>query len=114
MSKDYKKMAAEVNAGGAQLFKGSPDVMRAYRELMAKASAAGALDTRTKELMAVAIAVSIRCEGCIVFHMQGAIKHGATREEVLETVAVAVEMGGGPATVYGAQALEAFDQLSAG
>ena len=51
-------------------------------------------------------------DGCIGFHTSAAIHHGATRDEVLETVGVAIYMGGGPSYVYGAQALEAFDQLT--
>ena len=65
--------------------------------------------------MAIAIAVATRCEGCIVFHVRSAIKHGATREELADTIGVAIEMGGGgPAAVYGADALAAFDQFAAG
>lgn len=72
----------------------------------------GALDKKTKELLALAIGISTRCVDCIGFHVQGAIKHGATRDEIAETISVAVMMGGGPAYMYGVKALEAFDQLS--
>jgi AhpD family alkylhydroperoxidase len=78
---------------------------------MEEATKPGQLDAKTKELMALAIAIAMRCEGCIVYHVRAAAKHGATREQVAETIGVAVEMGGGPATVYGAEALAAFDQL---
>lgn len=72
----------------------------------------GALDKKTKELLALAIGISTRCVDCIGFHVQGAIKHGATRDEIAETISVAVMMGGGPAYMYGVKALEAYDQLS--
>ena len=62
--------------------------------------------------MALAIAVAINCEGCITYHARAAAKKQATRDEAAEAIAVAVEMGGGPAAVYGAQALEAFDQFA--
>jgi AhpD family alkylhydroperoxidase len=85
--------------------------MQAFQGVMKSVGKDGALPAKIKELMALAIAVNARCEGCIVFHVQNAIKHGATREEVVETITVSVEMGGGPATVYGGKALAAFDEM---
>lgn len=73
----------------------------------------GALDLREKEMIALAIGVATRCVDCIGYHVQGAIKAGASREDVAETIGVAVMMGGGPAYMYGVKALEAYDQLSA-
>ena len=112
MSKDYKAYAGEVDARGANLFKAAPDTMRAYRGLMEAASKDGALDAKTKELMALAIGIAQRCDGCIVFHVRAAHRHGASREEVAETIGVAIELGGGPSAVYGAEALAAYDQFS--
>ncbi len=114
MSKDYKAMAGEVDARAGTLFKAAAEPMRAFRGLMEAASSAGALDTKTKELMALSIAIATHCEGCIVYHARAAHKLGASREEVAETVGVAIEMGGGPAAVYGGEALAAFDQFAAG
>ena len=57
--------------------------------------------------------MAIQCQGCITYHARAALKKGASREEVVEAIAVAVEMGGGPAVVYGAEALTAFDQFAA-
>ena len=71
----------------------------------------GALPPKIKELMALAIAVAIHCEGCIAYHVHDALYAGATREEIVETIGVAVMMGGGPAAVYGAEALEAVAQF---
>ena len=65
------------------------------------------------ELIATGIGISARCDGCIGYHVKAAIKHGATREEMLETIAVAVYMGGGPSMIYGAEALSAFDAFAA-
>jgi AhpD family alkylhydroperoxidase len=112
MSKDFKAFAAEVDQRAVDLFKAAPGMMRAYRGLMEEAGKDGALPAKVKELMALGIAIAARCEGCIVYHVRTAMKKGATREDVVETIAVAIEMGGGPATVYGAEALAAFDQLS--
>jgi AhpD family alkylhydroperoxidase len=73
----------------------------------------GVLDKKTKELLALAIGISQRCVDCIGFHIQGAVKQGATRDEIAETISVAIIMGGGPAYMYGVKALDAYDQLIA-
>ena len=113
MVSDHKAFAKEVDGRAANLFKAVPDSLRAFRGLMESAGKDGELDSKTKELMALAVGIAVHCEGCINYHTREAIRKGATRGEVAETAAVAIEMGGGPAAVYGAQALEAFDQLSA-
>ncbi len=114
MSKDFAERAKEIDLNSRELFQAAPGPMAAYRDLMTKASADGALDGKTKELMALAISVAIRCEGCITYHARASSKKGASREEVAEAITVAVEMGGGPAAVYGAEALAAFDQFAKG
>ena len=73
----------------------------------------GALTHKEKELIALGIAVAIRCEPCILFHTEALVRLGATREEVAETLAVCVEMGGGPGVMYGTKALATFDEFSA-
>ena len=93
------------------LYKAIPETLQAYQGLMKAASKEGVLSGRVKELMALSIAVRAQCEGCIVFHVNAAIKHGASREEVAETLSIAIEMGGGPATVYSGMALAVFDEL---
>ena len=94
-----------------RLGKELPGPMSGFSQLHKQALADGVLDAKTKELMALAISICVPCDGCIAFHMSGALRAGATRPEVLETIGVAVLMGGGPAAVYGAQALEALDQF---
>ena len=91
---------------------GSPATMRAFGGLVTAASSDGELDKSTKELMAIAISISIRCEDCIAYHVSNAVSLGVSRNEVIETINMAIEMGGGPATVYGGKALEAFDEFS--
>jgi len=71
----------------------------------------GALDDKTKELIAVAISVSVRCEDCILYHTRSAIKLGASEAEYVESLGVAIELGGGPSVVYSAKALEAYKSL---
>ncbi len=99
--------------GVGLLREGSPDAIKAFGALAAAATASKALDTKTKELMALAIGIAIHCDGCVAFHTKMAHQRGATRQEVLETIALAVYMGGGPAAVYGADVVRAYDQFSA-
>ena len=88
-----------------------PQVYAGYRELHDSALAAGALDVRTKELIALAIAVSKECDGCIAAHAHAAVRHGATPQEAAEAIGVTFLMNGGPATVYGARAFAAFREF---
>jgi AhpD family alkylhydroperoxidase len=92
----------------------APDVMKAFGELHRATMSPGALDTKTKELIALAISVSKVCDGCIASHAKGAAKAGATEAEMAEALGVAVLMNGGPATVYGPRALSAFRDFAGG
>ncbi|EIF00237.1 carboxymuconolactone decarboxylase family protein [Saccharomonospora glauca] len=85
-----------------------PDVYEGYARLHAAAMQPGALDVRTKELIALAVAVSEQCDGCIAAHAQAAVHHGATPREAAEAIGVTFLMKGGPATVHGARAYAAF------
>ena len=108
MSKDYAQIANDVVTGVGLLRQGAPDTAKAFSSLSTAATVTKALDTKTKELMALAIGIAVHCEGCVAYHNQ----YGATREEIVETAALAVYMGGGPAAVYGGDALRAYDQFS--
>lgn len=114
MSSNWTETLQHLGKSTGKLASASPDTMKAFGGLAAAATKDGALDKKTKELMAIAISICIRCEGCIAYHTHNALKAGATREEMVESISVAVEMGGGPSTVYGAKALEAFDEFSGG
>ncbi|MFQ5773471.1 MAG: carboxymuconolactone decarboxylase family protein [Kiloniellaceae bacterium] len=113
MHKDWDKTANDLGGLMAKVRKGVPAVGKAFGELATAATKPGALDTKTKELIALAIGIAARCDGCIAFHVRSAVRQGATREEILETIGTAIYMGGGPSMVYGAQALEAFEQFAA-
>jgi AhpD family alkylhydroperoxidase len=89
-----------------------PEIYDGYRKLHSAAFAPGALDARTKELIALAIAVSKECDGCIASHARGAVRTGATPEEVAEALGVAIAMNGGPGTVYGPRAFAAFREFA--
>lgn len=94
-----------------ELRRAAPDAMAGFRDLHHGAMSAGRLDTKTKELIALGIAISTHCESCIAFHVHDALQAGASRDEIVEAIAVAVLLGGGPSMMYGAQALEAVDQF---
>ena len=112
MSKDFAGIAHDVMTGVGLLQRSAPDAMKAFGALSVAATATKAIDTKTKELMALAIGIAVHCDGCVAYHTKMAQQHGATRDEVAETVALAVYMGGGPAAVYGADALRAYDQFA--
>lgn len=104
----------EMNQRFAALAKAAPQTMGAFRNLMVEASRPGALPSKFKELVAVAIAVHQGCADCILFHVSNARGHGASREELAEVLGVAIEMGGGPSAVYAGRALAAFDAAGEG
>jgi AhpD family alkylhydroperoxidase len=85
--------------------------MQAFSALAQAATRDGALDRKTKELIALALGVAARCDGCIGFHTETLVKLGATRQEVEETLGMAVYMGGGPSLMYAADAISAFEQF---
>ena len=88
--------------------------MKGFSALAHAATQNGALDKKTKELIALAIGVAVRCDGCIGFHMQALLKLGASKAEIEETLGMAVYMGGGPSLMYAAHAMQAYDQMTAG
>ncbi|TKZ22187.1 carboxymuconolactone decarboxylase family protein [Shimia litoralis] len=96
------------------LNKAIPDTTRAFGALGKAVKEGGTLEFKTKEFIALGIAVSQRCEACIVLHVEALIKAGATREEVGDVLAMAIQMGGGPSMMYAAKAMECYDEFTAG
>lgn len=109
---DFAQSAGDVASGVGLLRQAAPETMKAFGSLSVAATASKAIDSKTKELMALAIGVAVHCDGCVAYHTKMAHQHGATRDEVVETVTLAVYMGGGPAAVYAADAVRAYDQFS--
>ena len=108
---DWKSFTDQTNRRMGEMRKANPGVSKGFGELATAAIAPGALDSKTKELIALAIGVSARCDGCLAFHVKAAAKYGATRAEVAEALGVAIYMGGGPSAIYAAEALVAWDEL---
>ena len=110
---DHQHTQDDLSEPYDELRRAIPEVMAAHAQLSRASMAEGSLDQRTKELIALAIAITRECDGCIAAHAKGAVRRGATRLEVAEMIGVAISMNGGPGTVWGPRALEAFDQFSA-
>ncbi len=108
---DYPKHLQELKTQMGKLGGEIPETMGAFQQLHKSGVADGALTTKTKELISLGIAVTVRCDGCIAFHVDGALSAGASREEIVETIGVAVLMGGGPSVMYGCEALAALEQF---
>ncbi|SDX62944.1 alkylhydroperoxidase AhpD family core domain-containing protein [Ruegeria halocynthiae] len=89
-----------------------PDTTRAFGALGKSVKEGGTLDYKTKEFIALGMSIAIRCEPCITLHSEALVKAGATRDEVSDVLAMAVQMGGGPSMMYAAKALDCFDELN--
>lgn len=106
---DYRRQLGE---GVKELGRISPDTVKSYRALSEAGERTGVLGAKTRELIALAVAVTARCDGCIATHVDAAIKHGASREEIAEALSVAIAINAGAALVYSARTLDAHAALS--
>lgn len=110
----FKQLTQDISANLGPLRKGIPDVMQGFNNLGKAATKDGVLSEKTKELIALAIGVANRCDGCLGFHTQALVRLGASEAEVAETLAVAIYMGGGPSVMYAANAMAAFQEFASG
>ena len=113
MVMDWNQYHKEIGGRVGELGKLSPDTLRGYQTLSAANSKATKLGEKTRQLISLAVAVTTRCDGCIVFHTDAALKAGATREEISEALGVAVSMNAGAALIYSARVLDAVEAKSA-
>ena len=113
MVEDWLALITNMNGAVRDLRGAAPEVMKSFSDMAIAAHHGDALDGKTKELIALAIGVATRCAPCIAYHAQGAVRAGASREAVAETLALAIYMGAGPSVMYAAEALEAVDQITA-
>ncbi len=109
---EHATLIKQINENLAPLRKAQPEAMQGFAQLARSAMAEGALSTKHKELMALAIGITQHCSGCIGFHVKALIKVGCTRQELEEMLTVCIYMGGGPGLMYTAEALSAFDAMS--
>ena len=111
MEKNYIGITKRISGDLRKLRQDIPETMKAFSALAQAATRDGALDKKTKELIALAIAIATRCDGCIGFHTEALVRLGATRQEVEETLGMTVYMGGGPSLMYAADAISAFEEF---
>jgi len=113
MMMDWNQYHKEIGARIGDLMKLSPDTVRGYQMLSAAGSKTNHLDEKTRQLISLAVAVTTRCDGCIVVHTDAALKAGAKKEEIAEALGVADGMNAGAALVYSTRVLDAVDAKSA-
>ncbi|MFO1310735.1 MAG: carboxymuconolactone decarboxylase family protein [Burkholderiales bacterium] len=113
MPKDYEQITRGVSASLRGFRKSKPDFMGAFDAMADAALRDGALDKTTKELIALALGVAGHCDACIGFHVRTLVRLGASRDAIEEALGVAVYMGGGPSLMYAADALAAYEQMTA-
>jgi AhpD family alkylhydroperoxidase len=113
MAKSYTEITANINRGILKLREAQPDALAGFSALAKGAMKAGALSEGHKELIALAIGVAGHCEGCIGFHAKALARLNVPREQLMEALAVAVYMGGGPSLMYAAEAIHAFEEFTA-
>ena len=106
---DWSTYRQQLSEGVAGLAKLSPDAVKGYVTLSGASQRTGHIDAKTRELIALAVAISLRCDGCIAVHSAAARKNGATKEEVAEALTIAISINAGAALVYSTRALDAFD-----
>jgi len=111
MIKDHSMRYNNLTKLIRQLESRIPSTMDSFKDLHEASTFEGALSSKTKKLMALGIAITVRCDGCIAFHIHDVLISGASSEEILETIEVAILMGGQPAVIYGCEALEALNQF---
>lgn len=106
---DWNAYREELKGRIGEVAKLSPDTVRGYATLSGAGAKTGHLDAKTRELIALAVAVTTRCDGCITVHVDAALKHGASREEIAEALGVAVALNAGAALVFSARVMDAVD-----
>ena len=113
MTNEFQTLTQTISSNLAQLRVTQPGVMQGFGEMGKAAMAGGMLDPKTKELIALAVGVAAKCDGCIGFHTKALARLGASKEEVHEALGVAIYMGGGPVAMYAANAVAAFNAFAA-
>jgi AhpD family alkylhydroperoxidase len=109
---NWNEYLGEIKGRIAKIGKLSPDVIKGYLALTNAKVENPKLTAKTRELIALAVAITVRCDGCIAVHVDAAKKQGATQEEIMEALGVAVAVNAGAALVYSARTMDAFENLS--
>ncbi|MBO9708062.1 MAG: carboxymuconolactone decarboxylase family protein [Caulobacter sp.] len=107
---DWNGYRADLRQGFADLGKLNPPTIKGYAALN-EPPPNSVIDLKTRELIALAVAVTVRCDGCITFHTEAAVKHGATKAEIAEALGVATSVNAGASIIYSLRTLDAHDAL---
>ena len=114
MSKSFTTITSDISKALESFRKEAPETMQGFYGMAKAAMKGGALSELDKELIALAIGVTARCDGCIGFHVKALVRLGVTREQLMETLSICTYMGGGPALMYAAEAIRAYEEFTAG
>jgi AhpD family alkylhydroperoxidase len=109
MMMDWEAYRDQVNAAVKEMARANPDIVKAYAGLSGANAKSTRIDAKTRELIALDVAITLRCDGCINAHTDAAIRAGATKEEIVDALGVAIMVNAGAAMVYSARAIDAFD-----
>lgn len=109
----YSDLIQKTREQSRALAQAAPEAMKGFAGLSRGVKESGTLGVKEKEFVALGIAVAVRCEDCIAFHVSALMKAGATREELADVLSMCIQMGGGPAVMYAAKALACWDELAA-
>lgn len=111
--KSFAQITGDIAKGMEALRAEIPETMKGFGAMAKEAMKEGALSALEKELIALAIGVAARCDGCIGFHVKALIRLGVSREQLMETLGICTYMGGGPSLMYAAEAVRAYDEFTA-
>lgn len=112
MSESFTSITRDISKSLGVMRKDIPEAMQSFSALSKAALTPGVMSALDKELIALAIGVSSRCDACIGFHIKALIKLGVSRSQLMETLAVCTYMGGGPALMYAAEAVRAYEEFT--
>lgn len=113
-SKSFKQITQDLNKAIATFRVAQPGTMEGFSAMAKSALEPGVLSAIDKELIALSIGVAARCDGCLGFHVRALVRLGASREQLMEALGVAVYMGGGPSLMYAAESVRAWEEFTAG
>lgn len=109
---NWKEYRTQLLGRVGEIAKLSPETLKGYQALSTAGQKTNHLDAKQRELIALGVAVTLRCDGCIVIHTTEAQKHGATKEEIAEALGVAISVNAGAALVYSARVMDAADAIA--
>ena len=109
MIRDWKEYKGQVTAAIREISASNRDLVKAYAEFHHANSQSKHLDAKTRELIALAVAVTLRCDGCVNAYSESAVKAGASKDEIVDALGVAVMVNAGATMVYSAHTIDAFN-----